>query len=70
MSRVLLKGVEEEGVEKTIDYVEGFYDQMKRIAVVMNAATIEDVKKSPLVLEMELLSWMEQRQLVLNEREI
>lgn len=70
MSRILLKGVEEEGVEETIDYVEGFYDQMKRIAVMMNAATIEDVKKSPLVLGMELLSWMEQRQIVLNERKI
>lgn len=70
MSRVLLKSVEEEGIDETIKYVDSFHNQMKRIAVMVNAAKIEDLKESPLVLGQELLSWAEQRQLVLNERKI
>ena len=70
MSRILLKSVEEEGIEETIDHVQDFHDQMKRIAVMINARTAGDVRKSPIVLDPELLSWMTQRQLVLNEREI
>ncbi len=70
MSRALLKSVEEAGIEETIDHVHGFHNQMKRIAVMTNAATTEDLRKIPLILGPELLSWMEQRQLVLNEREI
>lgn len=70
MSRMLLKLVEEEGIEETIGHVNDFHDQMKRIAVMINAETVEDVGKTPLVLGPELLSWMTQRQLVLNEREI
>lgn len=70
MSRILLKSVEEEGIDETIKYVDSFHNQMKRIALMVNAATIEDLKGSPLVLGQELLSWIEQRQLVLNERKI
>lgn len=70
MSRTLLKSVEEEGIDETIKYVDSFHNQMKRIAVMINAATIEDLKESPLVLGKELLLWVEQRQLVLNERKI
>ena len=70
MSRILLKSVEEAGVDETIEYVNTFHNQMKRIAVMVNAATIEELRKTPLVLDPELLSWVSQRQLVLNEREI
>lgn len=70
MSRALLKSVEEDGIDETIKYVDDFHNQMKRIAVMINVATIKDLKESPLVFGQELLSWTEQRQLVLNERKI
>lgn len=61
MSRPFLEQVEEKGITQTIEYVEAFIDQMKKIAVMINAPTIEKIKQTEVVYDQKLLSWIKQR---------
>ncbi|WP_411842494.1 type 2 isopentenyl-diphosphate Delta-isomerase [Salinicoccus sp. HZC-1] len=68
MSKVILDTVENQGVEEAVAYVERFYDQMRKIAILINAANIEQTAGSPLVFSPEILSWQRQRGLPDDER--
>src|SRR5699024_10517310 len=61
MSHTLLKHVEENDVDATIEFVEQFFDQMKKIAVMINAENIEELRSRPIVFSPDLISWMKQR---------
>lgn len=61
MSHTLLKYVEENDVEATIEFVEQFFNQMKKIAVMVNAKNIEELRGKPIVFSPDIVSWMEQR---------
>ena len=61
MSHTLLKYVEENGVDETVKFVEQFFDQMKKIAVMVNAKNIDELRSKPVVFSPEIISWMEQR---------
>lgn len=63
MSHTLLKYVEENDVEATIEFVEQFFNHMKKIAVMVNAGNIEELRSKPIVFSPEIISWMEQRNL-------
>lgn len=61
MSRPFLEQVEEKGITQTVEYVESFIDQMKKIAVMINAPTIEKIKQTEVIYDQKLLSWIQQR---------
>lgn len=61
MSRPFLNHIENEGITSTIEFVESFIDQMKKIMTMLNARDIESLKQSQIVFDPYLLSWIEQR---------
>ena len=61
MSHTLLKYVAENDVEETIKFVEQFFNQMKKIAVMVNAKNLEELRCKPMVFSPDIISWMEQR---------
>jgi len=63
MSRPFLEQVENNGITQTVEFVEEFIEQMKKIAVMLNAQNIEDLKQTKVVLDSSLKSWVEQRSL-------
>jgi isopentenyl-diphosphate delta-isomerase len=65
MSRPFLNHIENYGITSTLDYVESFIDQMKKIMTMLNVRTIEELKQTQIVFSPELISWMEQRGLTI-----
>lgn len=65
MSRPFLNHIEQYGITSTLDYVESFIDQMKKIMTMLNVRTIEELKQTQIVFSPELISWMEQRGLTI-----
>lgn len=63
MSRVLLKKVNDEGVEETVLYIREFLKHMKKISVMVSAGSIEELQRIPVVLSPEIISWKSQREL-------
>ncbi|MCU5745242.1 type 2 isopentenyl-diphosphate Delta-isomerase [Staphylococcus sp. SQ8-PEA] len=63
MSRPFLNQVEEHGVEATIEYVNAFHKQLKKIMTMLNAKNLDDVVKAQKVFNHDLISWIKQREL-------
>ncbi|MCG1010510.1 type 2 isopentenyl-diphosphate Delta-isomerase [Salinicoccus sp. ID82-1] len=63
MSRTMLEQVEYNGIEAAIEYISQFHHQMCKIAIMINARTIEEITQRPIVLSPEILSWQKQRAL-------
>lgn len=61
MSNTLLKYVEENDVDATIRFVNQFFEQMKKIAVMVNAESIDELRGKPLVFSPDMISWIQQR---------
>lgn len=61
MSRPFLEQVESNGIAQTVEFVEEFIEQMKKIAVMVNASDIEALHHTDVVLDTTLRSWIEQR---------
>lgn len=68
MCKAMLDYVRNQGVEEAVDYIRRFHDQMRKIAVMIDASSIEEVAGRPLVFSPEILSWQKQRGLLENER--
>ncbi|TDM12744.1 type 2 isopentenyl-diphosphate Delta-isomerase [Macrococcus lamae] len=63
MSRNMLLLIEDQGIEGTIEYVESFKEQLKIIATMLGASTLQELQDKPIVLSPGLISWQEQRNL-------
>ncbi|MGN5882608.1 type 2 isopentenyl-diphosphate Delta-isomerase [Staphylococcus simulans] len=63
MSRPFLEQVENNGVEQTIEYVEAFIEQMKKIAVMANVPNIEAIHNLEVIYDQSLQNWIQQRNL-------
>lgn len=61
MSKTILESVMQNGVDNTIQYVEDFIYQMKKIALLINAQDIKEIHKSPMYLDYTLTHWLTQR---------
>lgn len=61
MSKTLLESVMHNGVEKTVQYVEDFIYQMKKISLLINAQNIKEIQHSPKYLDQTLTHWITER---------
>lgn len=61
LSRIVLERVMNDGVEDTTQFINDFIYQMKKIALLTNSRTLEDLKNTPKVLSSELENWKTQR---------
>lgn len=61
MSNTLLKYIEENDVDATIKFVNQFFNQMKKIAVMVNAENIDELRSKPLVFSLDMITWIKQR---------
>lgn len=61
MSRPFLEQVENNGITQTVEYVEAFLEQMKRIATMLDASNIQDLQQTSVIFDQYLKNWIEQR---------
>ena len=61
MSRPFLNQVENYGITETLNYTEQFTEHMRKIMTMLNAPTINDLKRAKLIFGPRLQSWIEQR---------
>lgn len=61
LSRIVLERVMNDGVEDTIHFINDFIYQMKKITLLTNCRTLEDLKNAPKVMSSELENWKTQR---------
>ena len=67
MSKNLLEHVMHHGVDETVQYVENFIYQMKKISVLINSQNIKEIQQSPRYLDQTLTHWLRQRVGMSNE---
>ena len=63
MSRNVLQIVQEEGVDAGIGYLKAFHEQMKKLMTLLSVKDINELRQSSIVIDDDLKSWMQQRQL-------
>lgn len=61
MSKIVLERVMNDGVEETVHFINNFIYQMKKITLLTNSRSLEDLKHTPKVLSSELENWKTQR---------
>ncbi|MDT3982314.1 type 2 isopentenyl-diphosphate Delta-isomerase, partial [Staphylococcus ureilyticus] len=66
MSRPFLNQVENYGITETLNYTEQFTEHMRKIMTMLNAPTINDLKRAKLIFGPRLQSWIEQRNIDIN----
>ena len=66
MSRPFLNQVEHYGITETLNYTEQFTEHMRKIMTMLNAPTINDLKRAKLIFGPRLHSWIEQRNIDIN----
>lgn len=61
LSKILLERVMNDGVDNTVQFINDFIYQMKKITLLTNSRTLKDLNSTPRVLSSELENWKTQR---------
>ncbi|CAM4247065.1 type 2 isopentenyl-diphosphate Delta-isomerase [Jeotgalicoccus halotolerans] len=61
LSKIVLERVMNDGVDNTVQFINDFIYQMKKITLLTNSRTLKDLNSTPRVLSSELENWKTQR---------